>query len=92
MNENTLTPGAYTLPNDCKAFVRNGKEIYEGDIVKACSQGEHRICEVAWSEKAYYFFLRHSAGPWHLSSAWGNESCEVIGNIHDNPELLKFSE
>ena len=27
MNENILTPGAYTLPNDCKAFVRNGKVI-----------------------------------------------------------------
>lgn len=27
MNDNTLTPGAYTLPNNCRAFVRNGKVI-----------------------------------------------------------------
>lgn len=27
MDENTLTPGAYTLPNDCKAFVRKSNTI-----------------------------------------------------------------
>lgn len=27
MNNNELQPGAYQLPNNCKAFVRNGKVI-----------------------------------------------------------------
>lgn len=81
------TVGQYTGLTD-----RNGKEIYEGDIVEACSQGEHRKCEVAWSEKTVSFFLKHSVGPWSLSGAWGKESCEVIGNIYDNPELLKKSD
>lgn len=77
------TLGQFTGLTDC-----NGREIYEGDIVKACSQGEHRMCEVAWGEKTASFFLKHPAGAWYLSGAWGNESCEVIGNIHDNPSLI----
>lgn len=43
------------------------------------------VNEGEWSEKTASFFLRHPAGMWSLSGAWGNESCEVIGNIHDNP-------
>ena len=43
------------------------------------------VNEGEWSEKTAPFFLRHPAGMWSLSGAWGNESCEVIGNIHDNP-------
>lgn len=77
------TLGQFTGLTDC-----NGKEIYEGDIVKACSQGEHRICEVAWGEKTASFFLKHPAGAWYLSGAWGNESCEVIGNVFDTPSLI----
>lgn len=81
------TLGQFTGLTDC-----NGKEIYEGDIVKACSEGAYKICEVAWSKGTVGFFLKHLSGPWYMSGAWGNESCEVIGNIHDNPELLKKSD
>lgn len=77
------TVGQFTGLKDC-----HGTDIYEGDIVKACSQGEYRICEVAWSEKTLGFFLRHQSGPWFLSGAWGLETVEIIGNIHDNPEIL----
>ena len=77
------TIGQFTGLTDC-----NDKEIYEGDIVKACSEGAYKICEVAWSKGTVGFFLKHLSGPWYMSGAWGNESCEVIGNIHDTPELI----
>ena len=78
------TLGQFTGLADC-----NGKEIYEGDIVSVVSEGDRRKCEVAWSEGTVGFFLRHPAGVWYLSGAWGKEAAEVIGNIHDNPELIK---
>lgn len=60
---------------------KNGKEIYEGDIVKAGG----RIYEVAWLEKdgGWFCFTEddYHTPLYHLEA-------EVIGNIHENPELL----
>jgi uncharacterized phage protein (TIGR01671 family) len=68
-----------------------GKEIYEGDIL-AHQQGNYApvIIEVYWSEKAGALMLRDKHQRW---SEWLNdspldESCEVIGNIYENPDLL----
>lgn len=63
---------------------KNGKEIYEGDIVRDGSE----IFAVQWVA---------DTGAWGIldsdeSMAWlgdYNISCEIIGNIYENPELLK---
>lgn len=72
---------------------KNGVEIYEGDIVIAYSQGSKVTCEVKWGKGRVGFFLFNESisQGWSLSGGGKNydqESCEVIGNIHQNPELL----
>lgn len=74
---------------------RNGKEIYEGDIItETIDDGSNKIIqiyEVYWDEDMLNFGIRGTKGfNYNLhDELWQtNASREVIGNIHENPELL----
>lgn len=67
---------------------KNGKEIFEGDIVK--------MSKDVYSEPTYYEVVRHYGGAYRLESKqhgcelWlRHTNCEVVGNIYENPELLE---
>lgn len=71
---------------------KNGKEIYEGDILHSLSKA--KSCIVKWEQQACQFWLMYENGKYQeLTATYGDENLyadtfEVIGNIYENPELL----
>lgn len=60
---------------------KNGNKIFEGHIVK----NEYGLkASVTFSRGSCYPFI---AFPEYNS--WDSDECEIIGNIHDSPELLR---
>lgn len=68
---------------------KNGKEIYEGDVVKIDFTGM-KNGEKKWSEnfEVKWTGERYEAGNWSLFDHCKYTRVEVIGNIYENPELL----
>ena len=75
-------------------YDKNGKEIYEGDIASVYNAGVHHIAQIKWGNAiaGYYYYNNHTGIISYLTGGGDNynqEVCEIIGNIHENPELLK---
>ena len=73
---------------------KNGAEIYEGDFIKVVCDGEEEsafIQQVTWEDEGYWvdvYDCEYSRTS--LSGGANNHyyEYEVIGNIHENPELV----
>lgn len=64
---------------------KNGKRIFEGDIVKRSSIP----MLVGWDKASAMFEVEYVMdGERYCNTLFGNGTLEVIGNIHDNPKLL----
>ena len=75
------TIGQYTGLTD-----RNGKKIFEGDILKG---SDNIICVVEWDTENARFLGRVILNKERYIAYIGREpKSENIGNIYDNPELL----
>ena len=71
-------------------FDRNGKEIYEGDIVK------HDPVPNPFISNAYFEIIQARSGEWRMDNykggqvlAYGNHEVEVVGNKFEHQHLLE---
>ena len=70
---------------------KNGKLIWENDIVNVSTNKGNTLCEVRYADNVAQFQLWQSKTLPKTSTVLnlGNYEEEVIGNIFDNPELLE---
>lgn len=98
---NPYTIGQFTGLHD-----KNGKEIYEGDIIRLVwtdhvGKGKNKVPVLKYVENCPPKVISYRTGAFGYVNFEADEyseeewlpildyPCEVIGNIHDNPELLK---
>ena len=75
---------------------KKGKEIYEGDILNV---GENLVCEIVYVDKNVEDYGDEIHCAFHAKvyihnktiplDSYLKNNCEIIGNIHENPELLQ---
>lgn len=84
------TVGQYTGMKD-----KNDVEIYEGDILSSITDDESDMGRVEYNEDfgKYIVVYNEYSGNWFDFEGTKGEfiahSCEVLGNIHDNPEMIE---
>lgn len=78
---------------------KNGKEIWEGDIVRMPDMafygncqilfGEHQTCLGDYYTSTAYGFYIQNPNKMDVERSLPYNNIEVLGNIYENPELLK---
>lgn len=79
----SMFEGRYELIQSTGLFDKNGKEIYEGDIVK---NEINEVGYIEWSKCRFNFC--DSVGHFYLFSIGARQPFEILGNIYEHPHLL----
>ena len=76
------TVGQYTGLTD-----KNGKKIFEGDIVAFTAYGFDYVGTVEFDYGSFSVMCEHTSP--FLDQAVSKHGAYIIGNMHDNPDLLE---
>lgn len=77
------TVGQYTGLTD-----KNGHRIFEGDIIKFTDEKKYIV--TFFTDASAFGFEDDYSG--FLFARHNSNICKVVGNIHDNPELMEVGE
>ena len=78
------TVGQYTGLTD-----KNGTKIFEGDVVMKRTYHKKKPCEVVFGVGCFHCGWGGGSSTKDHPYLLNDKQIEVIGNIYDNPELLK---
>jgi uncharacterized phage protein (TIGR01671 family) len=75
----------------------DGKDIYDGDVIElynSCGQKSH--CQTVqleeWQNREDYWEYGYSWYSWTRQETGDKNGVRVLGNMHDNPELVKVEQ
>ena len=70
-------------------YDKNGKEIFEGDVVSIAENEDKSFSGglILFDEDLYAYVIHKNNGGWDYINEL--KYIEIIGNIHENPELLE---
>lgn len=97
MSKDLCDPERYIIEQYTGLKDKNGKEIYEGDVVRTHFSFGHEVTQepfiIKWNkERAMFEGSKPIENDYLVTFSFFPEQrflYEIIGNIHENPELLE---